>query len=135
MNSLSRETLLKKRNRRTKTVTISPSHPDQDLAGKTVTVRSMTARERSEFESQFSHPKTGKHLPNRAAEIRERLVIATVIDEQGNPLFTDDDLGALKEVDAAILEAIAKASQELNDISEEDLAELEKNSQKTPAGS
>ncbi len=127
MAFLTREALLKKRSRRTKTVRISANHPDPELAGKSVVVRSMSARERADFESQFAHPKTGKTRLDRAAEIRERLVVATVIDESGNALFTDDDIAALKEVDAAILESIVKASQELNDISEDDLKDLEKN--------
>ncbi len=131
---LTREMLLKRRTRRTKIVTISPDHPEQELAGKKITVRAMNARERSDFEAQFSHPKTGKLLVNRAAEIRERLVIATVMDEAGNSLLSDEDLVALREVDAAILEAVAKASQELNDISEDDLKELEKNLPKTQSG-
>lgn len=129
---LSRDALLKRRARRTKVVTISKDHPEPDLAGKKITVRSMTARERGEWESQFSD-KTGKTRLSRTVEIRERLVIATVIDETGNALFTEDDLAALKEVDAAILEAIVKASQELNDISSDDLAALEKNSVTTPS--
>ena len=127
MAFLSRETLLKKRAIRTKTITISENHPDPDLAGKSVTVRSMTAGERAAWEGQFANPKTGKIIQDRANQIRERLVIATAIDEQGNPLFDASDLAALRDVDAAILEAIVKASQELNDISADDLAELEKN--------
>lgn len=126
MSVISRETLLKKRARRTKTVTISVDHPDRELAGQTIIVRSMTARERSEFESQFSN-KAGKPIQSRTAEIRERLVVATVVNEAGELVFSNDDIPALKEVDAAILESVAKASQELNDIGAEDLAELEKN--------
>ena len=131
---LTREALLKKRARRSTVVTIRADHPEKDLAGKKITVRSMSARERSAWEMQFTDFKTNKPLKSRQAEIRERLVVATVIDPKGNPLLTEDDVEALGEVDAAILEMIAKASQDLNDITEDDIQELEKNS-KTQTGS
>ena len=101
MSLLSREALLKKRTRRTRSVLIDPDFPDKDLAGQTILVQSMTARERADFEKQFLD-KNGKPIPSRQNEIRERLVIATVVDEEGNLLFADADLPALKEVDAAI---------------------------------
>ena len=132
MSLLSREALLKRRPRRTKSVMIDPDFSDRELAGQTILVQAMTARERAEFEKQFVD-KSGKPIPSRHNEIRERLVIATVVDKEGNLLFADGDLPALKEVDAAILEAIVKASQELNSISTDDLDELAKNSSATPS--
>lgn len=135
MSFLSREALLKKRARRTKIVSIRDDHPDADLAGMQVTVRSMNARERADWEMQFTNPKTNKPLLDRQREIRERLVIATVIDERGEPLLSIDDLEALREVDSALLDMIVRASQDLNDITDDDLAELEKNSPKTQPAS
>lgn len=126
---LTRDHLLRKRPRRTKQFTF----PDDfgDLAGQSFTVQAMTARERSEFETQFS--RKGKPIPERQREIRQRLVIATVIDDNGMPLFADDDLGQLSEVDGAVIEYMATASQELNQITNDDLEEIEKNSETTPA--
>lgn len=134
MSFISRDALLKKRPRRTTVVTISTDHPESDLRGKQITVRALNARERSEWETQFLDRK-GKPIASRQQQIRERLVIATVVDEAGNPLFDDSDLAALREVDASLLELIVSASQELNDISEEDLKAIEKNSPTTPTGS
>lgn len=97
-----------------------------ELGGK-VRVKSMTAAERGRFEAYFQNSGTGKNRAERLAKARERLVISSVVDENGNLLFTPADGEALSKQDVTILERICRASQELSLIEDSDLEELAKN--------
>lgn len=57
---------------------------------------------------------------------RARLVIETACDDQGNKLFTEEDLGWLCRLDSDLLEPIVDESNRLNKFG--DPKELEKNS-------
>lgn len=129
----SRELLLKKRPRRIETVTVPSDFPDAELAGATFRVQALTAAEKSEFDSQFTGRK-GQLLPSRVKRIRLLLVLATVVDESGSPLFSADDIPQLEAVDAGLIELLVDKAQELNRFSDEDIDDLEKNSGATTAG-
>jgi len=124
---LSRAELLAagKRPRRTKLV------PIPELGGKKLIVRAMSARERGLYEAQFLD-KAGKSRKDLIAQARELLAVECVVDEHGNRMLTPDDVRALGEVDASILDRIAEAAKELSGIGEEDYEELLKNSGATP---
>ena len=130
MSFLTRADLLasKENPRRFKDVTIP------ELGGKKIRVQSMTALERGKYEAQFTDRKTGKSRMELVAQARELLAVQCCVDEQGNKLFTPDDVRTLNDVDAAILDRIADAARELSRIGQDDYEELLGNSEGTANG-
>jgi len=95
--------------------------------GGEVFVRTMTAIEKDQFEeSNRNHEDDGSTTFN-AVGYRARLIQKTVCDENGNLLFTEDDLPALQKKSGKAIDLVIKVSQELNAITDEDLKALEKN--------
>lgn len=117
---LTRENLLKKRPRRTKVINLP------ELEGE-VTIRAMTEGERSRYEASFL-TKDGKPQIRSIEAARRLLIVLTVIDEQGHPMLTEQDLTALAEQDASALSRIYNASRDLSGFEESDIEELVKNS-------
>lgn len=98
--------------------------------GGSVFVKGMTAKDRTAFEKQFQTP-SGKPNKVRIAEIRERLVVATVCDENRNPLFTEADIPAIGEQSAAVVERLVSVAQRLCGMTNQDVESLAGNSEKT----
>lgn len=96
-----------------------------ELGGR-VRVQSMSTAERGRFEAYFQNA-TGKTRAERLAKAREMLVVATVVDENGNKMFTPSDVEALSKQDVTILERIVRAAQDLCLIADSDIEELAKN--------
>lgn len=91
--------------------------------GGTVIVQAMNAREKGEYEAQFLTAKG--ELRKSTARARELLAIEVCVDEEGNKLFTPDDLEMLGNVDANILDRINKANLELSDINKDNSKNVE----------
>lgn len=51
-----------------------------------------------------------------ASDYEAALVIASVVDENGDPVFTDDDTVALKALNSRALSALALAAMKVNNI-------------------
>lgn len=83
--------------------------------GGSVIVQSMTARERGAYELQFID-KAGNHNPRMAAKSRELMTIASCVDEQGNKLFTPEDVEMLSGWDQIVLDRIYLAANELREV-------------------
>jgi hypothetical protein len=132
---LSRESLLAKTGLRLHRIDFPADCPVTALAGQHVFVRAMSAGERGRFETQFYDSKKGKVSTERTAEVRERLLIATLCDEAGKPLLTARDLDALKEIDSAVVEFLNSAATQHNRFSESDIEDIAKNSETTNGGS
>lgn len=119
---LSREEILKARERRTEDVPI----PEWDGA---VRVRGLSAAERDRWEQsnlQERGRKGGYRL--RLENARARLVALTAVDvESGALLFSEEDTRALGEAEAAVIDRLYEAAARLSGITEEDLDELLKN--------
>lgn len=49
-----------------------------------------------------------------ASDYEAALVIASVVDDSGSPMFTDDDKDALKALNARALSALAVAAMKVN---------------------
>lgn len=101
--------------------------------GGTVRVRSLTGRERDQFESSLVDKKTGQ--ASRLANARARLVAMTLVDEDGNRLFSTDDVSALGTKSAAALERVFTAARRLCGMTDDDLAELVEDFSGDPSGS
>ncbi len=61
--------------------------------------------------------------------IRAKLVALTVVDEQGNRIFKDEDVKWLGNKSAAALDRIFEVAQRLSGLRDEDVEELAKNSE------
>lgn len=101
--------------------------------GGTVRVRSLTGRERDQFESSLVDKKTGQ--ASRLANARARLVAMTLVDEDGNRMFSTDDVSALGTKSAAALERVFTAARRLCGMTDDDLAELVEDFDTGPSGS
>lgn len=91
--------------------------------GGEVIVSTMSGFSRDQFESAV----TGKNGNVNTVNIRAKLAAATLVDEQGNLLFTEKDIIKLGRKSCAALDRVFEAAQELNKIGDEDIEELAKN--------
>ena len=116
MSLLSKEDILNPKNLKTLEV-------DVPELGGTVLIREMTGAERDALEGFILKNKDNSPFEN----IRARFVAYSIVDEQGNFIFSPDEIEALGKVSWRALERIRKASDSLNAITKEDIEELRKN--------
>jgi hypothetical protein len=84
----------------------------------TVRVRGLTAGEREKWERSI-----GDQEGTKTTMIREKLVALTVVDSQGNPEFTEDDVAMLSKQSSAVIVRLFDAARRLSGMQTE--AELE----------
>lgn len=94
--------------------------------GGIVRVRALTGAERDAFEASIVEQK-GKKTTFNAANMRAKLVAMSVVDENGQRLFDDDDAQLLGKKSAAALNRVFEVAQRLSGLTQEDVEELEKN--------
>lgn len=97
--------------------------------GGQVTIKEMSGFARDRFETSIMGKNGGANMQN----IRSKLVIASVIDESGNLMFTEKDINKLSNKSGAALDRIYDAVQKLNKITDADVDELAKNSLPDPS--
>ena len=100
--------------------------------GGSVRVRTVTAQEKDAWEESLQTGK-GRNIKLDLANVRAKLVALTVVDDDGNRLFTDKDVLALGRKGAKAMSRVYDAASKLNGISEEDLETIVKNSGQTPS--
>ena len=113
---LTREKLLAMVSRAFRDVTLPADCAISGIAGETIRVWAMNARQQGELQAGLIDPQTGNAIADRLYEIKARKVIASVGDEQGTPLFTADDLESVLNFPAAFVDLIAGVSDELNEM-------------------
>lgn len=91
--------------------------------GGSVYVKAMTGAERDKFEED-SLVRRGKRRETNLLNFRARLVVRTVVGDDGKRLFADDDADALGEKSAAVLDRLYDVAARLSGISDEDVNEL-----------
>ena len=86
--------------------------------GGSVLIRPFTIADREKFEGwgDKSRGAKGKRTGN---ELLCFMITASVVDEQGNRVFTDNDVEQLKEKNSSVIDYLAKEIQKLNGISED----------------
>lgn len=94
--------------------------------GGDVCVRSMTARERDRLEAELLK---WRQAGNTDINFRARLCVKTVCDENGKLLFTEKDADELGKKSAKALDRILPVAQKLNGLTDQDVEQLEKNSE------
>jgi hypothetical protein len=92
--------------------------------GGTLCVRTMTGTERDAWEASLS-PVDGNG-PN-LANLRARLLVKCVVDDQGERVFADADADALGAKSAAVLERLFAVAQRLNGLAGSSVAAASKN--------
>lgn len=113
---LSKDEILSKTKLRTQVVSV----PEW---GGEVIVSEMSGSTRDEWEQSLQVRDSNGHLISP----RAKLVIATVVDEGGNCLFSDKDTEQIGKLSASSLIAICNVAQRLNKLLAEDLEEAKKN--------
>src|SRR5690554_443064 len=88
-----------------------------------VIVRGLTGAERDAFEQSIVETR-GKNTRMNLRNIRAKLVALTVVDEDGNRIFSDEDAEALGKKSAAALDRIFAVAQRLSGLRPEDVEEL-----------
>lgn len=121
--AINKTTLLAARQRKVESVVL-PATVGSTLGGQVAHVRSLTARERGEFDAPYLRP--GANFD----DYKPRFVMATLCDVDGRPIFDPADYGDVCELDGALIDYLANRAMELNTLrSVEDHA---KNSAPTP---
>lgn len=101
--------------------------------GGTVRVRGQSGTERDHFESSML-VKRGKTRDVSLVNARAKLVSLSVVDENGERVFSDGDVVALGHKSAAALTRVYEIASRLSGLSNEDVDELEGNSGAAPSG-
>lgn len=91
--------------------------------GGVVKIQAMSGFARDRFESSIVGKNGGTDLVN----IRAKLAAASIVDENGELMFSEKDVQKLGKKSAAALQRIFNAAQKLNHISDDDVEELAKN--------
>jgi hypothetical protein len=109
-------------------------YEDMDVPewGGTVRVRALTGTERDAFESSM-YQQRGKNMVRNAANIRAKLVARSVVDDEGERIFSDQDVSALGKKSAAALDRIFEVAAKLSRINEDDVEEMGKPSEDDPS--
>lgn len=95
--------------------------------GGQVEVRELTGAERDAWEGGFLAPGTQDVKDDFMVNARARLVVLAAIDDDGNQLFTADDMEALGQLSGAALSRVFFVATRLSGLNKDDLDELEKN--------
>lgn len=101
--------------------------------GGAVRLRSLTGSERDAYEASIEKQVGGKTVRD-VRNFRARLVVLSAIDEEGRPLFERNDVVALSNRSAAALDRLFEVACRLSGISENDVEELEGNSEPALSG-
>lgn len=94
-------------------------------------VRGLAGVERDEFESSMMESRK-KGVKMNLTNMRAKLIVKSVVDEDGNPYFSERDLEWLGRKSAAPLDRLYSVAAQLSGISDADMEELEKNCGRIP---
>ena len=94
--------------------------------GGRVLVRGLTGTERDEFEESVIETR-GKSTHVKLRNARAKLVSLSIVDSDGERIFTEGDIDALGKKSAAALDRVYQVAARLSGISNDDLDELAKN--------
>ena len=93
--------------------------------GGIVYVQGLTSAERDRYEQSVMQRRGGQLIPN-LTNARAKLIMMTLVDEDGSVLFTEEELGILGNIQARTLQRIWNKAADLSGITEEDVDALEK---------
>jgi hypothetical protein len=93
----------------------------------TVRVRALSGKERDAFEASLQQQR-GKDYVRNTANVRAKLVAKCLVGEDGERLFSENEVNALGAKSAAGLDRVFEVAAKLSRLSEEDIDELGKSS-------
>lgn len=94
--------------------------------GGTVLVRGLTGEERDDFEGEVVQMR-GKETRMNLKNFRAKLVARTIVNEEGERIFSDSDVKALGKKSGLALQRVFEIAQRLSGLSDQDVEELVKN--------
>ena len=109
---------------------LKPLKPYMELVpvpemGGDVYVRAMSGRERDDFERWLlAERKSDTDIPEG---FRERMLLASLSDENGRPLINEDDISQLMAQPSNVVEALFAAACRINGMGGDALEDKEKN--------
>lgn len=101
--------------------------------GGTVLVRGLTGAERDAFEGEVIQ-RSGRDVKTNTRNMRARLVVLSVVDEQGNRLFGFPDIETLGAKSARALDRVFAVAMRLSGLRDEDVEELTERFGAAPSG-
>lgn len=113
---LNREEILSKVSLKKETVFV-------EAWGGEVIVSEMSGAMRDAWEQAI----TQKDSSGKLVSPRAKLVLYSVVDDQGNPIFKDDDLDAIGKLSSPALEKICEVATRLNGLGSSDVEKSKKN--------
>jgi len=120
MTTLSKEQIIAAKDIKTKVV-------DVPEWGGSVIIREMSGKVREEFEMFVQERRSADDSLNLRG-MRTLVLSQTLVDEEGNALFTKDDMSVLGEKNAAVIDKLFTVAMTLNKIGDTQMKELRKNS-------
>ncbi len=105
-----------------------PLPPDLYGEGMCAKLRTMSGTERAELEKRFAGTDAAETDPGG---FRAALLVATWVDEAGEPMWTAEDAAAMLNKNAGTLEAIVEKTCKLNGFTKSDVEGLQKNADET----
>lgn len=98
--------------------------------GGAVRLQELSASDRDMWESEsFVLNAEGTGAKFNPKHARARLVVRCIVDAQGKRMFSDDEVAAVGSLSAATVQRLFNAARKLNAISDDDVKELEGNSE------
>lgn len=94
--------------------------------GGDVTVKGLSGKQRDAFESGCVVRK-GKKVEQNLANIRARLCVLCIVDEDGKRILNDKDISLLGDKSGSALDRVYDVASKLSGLSAEDVDELAKN--------
>ncbi len=91
-----------------------------------VRIRSLTEGERSRIETSMMG-KAGEVNANKLVDLKCRMIVECVVDDDGNQVFSKTDIDRLRQQDCKVTNDISDAIQSHCGFSKTDLENLEKN--------
>ena len=95
-----------------------------------VRIRSLRERERSKFEA-MNLDENGKPNLERLLDAKRRLIVMSVVDAEGSPILTAEDVDALADLDSGIVSRLCDEISKHSGITATDLEALSGNSDAT----
>ena len=122
MPLMTRETFLSSRDRAYKDVPV-PEMGEEAV----VRISVMSGTSRDEWETKLAQRQgpNGKLVDLKG--LKAHLVVATAVDEEGDSLFTLEDLEAINEHNGTVIDRLSDIALLLNGLTEEALEEMGKN--------
>ena len=100
----------------------------------TARIQSLTEAERSAIEYSVAYT-DGDEKEQAARRLKARWIVATLVNDDGDRVFTDNDVEFVNTIDSAIVSRLIDSIWDHVGVTKDDQEALEKNLETTPDGS